>query len=346
MPKAKAKRPLTKRQKFAKQFTPEERKNWKNNTVTDAIIKAIDKGVPEWRKPWRTMRSEGMQTTPQNGFSGRAYRGVNFFLAAASGFSDLRFFSLKQIGMLGGTIKLADRKQYMKLVLWLPGTTRVKDTDTGEWKNKKTMYMRLYNVWNISQVEWPQKALDKLKVDVAKAPTPPPADINAIGKALNISTRYGGDSAFYQPVGDYVAMPTQEQFTTSDHFISTHLHEFIHATGAGHRLKREFGKRFGDHAYAAEELVAELGSVFLSLAFNVNCELEHHASYLHHWRNVMKADNRAIITAASAAQKAADYVLEKMGMRQPVNYNDDAEPADDEIGEGDGEESAAMEMAA
>jgi hypothetical protein len=59
MPKAKAKRPLTKRQKFAKQFTPEERKNWKNNTVTDAIIKAIDKGVPEWRKPWRTMRSEG-----------------------------------------------------------------------------------------------------------------------------------------------------------------------------------------------------------------------------------------------------------------------------------------------
>ena len=35
---------------------------------------------------------------------------------------------------------------------------------------------------------------------------------------------------------------------------------------------------------------------------------EDHAPYLKNWIAVLKADNRAIFTAASAAQKAADYL--------------------------------------
>jgi antirestriction protein ArdC len=33
-----------------------------------------------------------------------------------------------------------------------------------------------------------------------------------------------------------------------------------------------------------------------------------HASYLDHWLKVLKADRRAIFTAASHAQRAADYL--------------------------------------
>jgi antirestriction protein ArdC len=267
-----------------------------------------------------------------------------------SGFSDMRFFTLKQINNLKGTIKVEHRKHYVKLVLWLPKTIWVKDEETGETKRKRTVYMRLYNVWNIDQVEWPENTKTKLKGDPKTAPTveTPNVNIEAIGKALDVPTRYGGDTAAYWPMGDYITMPYEKAFTTPDDFAATHFHEFIHATAAETRLKRfsEFNKRFKNHSYAAEELVAELGAVFLSLQFNVNCGLERHASYLEHWRDMMKADNRAIITAAGAAQRAVDHILEKMGLRQPVNYNDDAEPADDEIGEGDGEESAAMEMAA
>ncbi|WP_293985442.1 zincin-like metallopeptidase domain-containing protein, partial [Sphingobium sp.] len=35
--------------------------------------------------------------------------------------------------------------------------------------------------------------------------------------------------------------------------------EYVHYSGAPQRLAREFGKRFGDNAYAFEELVALSG---------------------------------------------------------------------------------------
>jgi antirestriction protein ArdC len=85
-------------------------------------------------------------------------------------------------------------------------------------------------------------------------------------------------------------------------------HELVHWTGADHRLARTFGKRFGDEAYAMEELVAELGSAFLcgDLGLSVTPRPDH-ACYLASWLKVLKGDNRAIFTAASAAAKAAEW---------------------------------------
>ncbi|WP_208830421.1 zincin-like metallopeptidase domain-containing protein [Bradyrhizobium neotropicale] len=72
-------------------------------------------------------------------------------------------------------------------------------------------------------------------------------------------------------------------------------------------LRREFGKRFGDRAYAAEELVAELCFAFLCAEFDIDGELRH-AGYIEGWIALLKDDSRAFFTAASAAQKAADYL--------------------------------------
>jgi len=75
------------------------------------------------------------------------------------------------------------------------------------------------------------------------------------------------------------------------------------------RLQREFGKRFGDNAYAVEELIAELGSAFLCADLAITPEpREDHAAYLAHWLAVLNAGKRAIFTAASAAKKARDYL--------------------------------------
>jgi antirestriction protein ArdC len=69
------------------------------------------------------------------------------------------------------------------------------------------------------------------------------------------------------------------------------------------------GKRFGDDAYAAEELVAELGSAFLCSALGITPEVrEDHAQYLDHWLKVLKTDKRAVFTAAAHAQRAVDYL--------------------------------------
>jgi antirestriction protein ArdC len=39
--------------------------------------------------------------------------------------------------------------------------------------------------------------------------------------------------------------------------------------------------------------------------------LENSAAYLQSWLGVLKSDSRMVVTAASAAQKAVDYILGK-----------------------------------
>jgi antirestriction protein ArdC len=81
-----------------------------------------------------------------------------------------------------------------------------------------------------------------------------------------------------------------------------------HWSGAKHRLDRDFSKRFGDEAYAREELVAEMGSAFLCATLGIVPTVRH-ADYIGNWLTVLKNDARAIINAASHASKAADFLL-------------------------------------
>ena len=85
-------------------------------------------------------------------------------------------------------------------------------------------------------------------------------------------------------------------------------------TSGGYRSPRyissTFGRRFGDDAYAVEELVAELTAAFVCASTGIaSTDRDDHAAYLADWLRVMKADGRAIVTAAAAAQKAADLIL-------------------------------------
>jgi antirestriction protein ArdC len=101
----------------------------------------------------------------------------------------------------------------------------------------------------------------------------------------------------------------RERFTSPELFYATAFHEMIHATGHESRLNRQFGKRFGDDAYAFEELVAELGAAFTCAHLGiVDSTVETHADYLQSWIRVLKSDKRAIFTAARLSSAAAHYV--------------------------------------
>ena len=55
--------------------------------------------------------------------------------------------------------------------------------------------------------------------------------------------------------------------------------------------------------------MAEIGAAFLGVKAGVTAEpREDHAHYLKSWIADLKTDNRAIFSAASQAQKAADYL--------------------------------------
>ncbi len=105
---------------------------------------------------------------------------------------------------------------------------------------------------------------------------------------------------------------------TAISYYSTLAHEHTHWTASAARCNRELGKRFGDNAYAAEELIAELGAAFTCAHLGLSTEpREDHAQYIQSWLRVLKADKRAIFTAASKAQQAADWMMQKVGASAP-----------------------------
>src|SRR5262249_15289270 len=88
----------------------------------------------------------------------------------------------------------------------------------------------------------------------------------------------------------------------------TALHELGHWTGAAQRLDRDLSGSFGSKKYAQEELVAEITSAFVCASLGI-VPTVCHADYIGSWLEVVREDDRAIVRAASAASKAADYLL-------------------------------------
>jgi antirestriction protein ArdC len=105
-------------------------------------------------------------------------------------------------------------------------------------------------------------------------------------------------------------MPDLQTFRDAESYYAVLAHETTHATRHESRLDRDLGrKRFGDAGYAMEELCAEIGAAFLCADLGITPETrDDHAAYIQSWLKVLKDDKRAIFTAASHAQKAADFL--------------------------------------
>jgi antirestriction protein ArdC len=273
--------------------------------ITAAIQTALAGDLPPWRRPWRTLRAAGASTLPRNAVTGRSYRGINVPLLWIRQDADMRYLTYRQAQELGGHVRKGEHGT--QVVFWQKRQYKTRD-ENGEEELHDSLLMKTYTLFALNQCE--NVTLPKTRG--APEPLSPPPTITTLYSTLGTSVEHGGDFALYAPGPDKVIMPRPEAFTTPDAYSATALHELTHWTGHASRLAREFGKRFGDHAYAAEELVAEIGSAFLCASLGVDCALEHHASYLDHWRKLLRSDPRAIITAASKAQAAADFVLAKV----------------------------------
>jgi antirestriction protein ArdC len=185
-----------------------------------------------------------------------------------------------------------------------------KADDDREETEHEVHYLKGYTVFNVEQI-------DGLPTQYTTQATPSQPNAEArIARAEHLAAssqatiRHGGGRAFYAPQSDLVQLPPFEAFRDAEAYYATLLHELTHWTAHRSRLARELGKRFGDAAYAAEELIAELGAAFLCAELGVTLEpRDDHASYLAIWLKVLRSDQRAIFTAASHAQKAAQFLL-------------------------------------
>lgn len=253
------------------------------NEITESIIKELETGVAPWIKPWKVQM-------PYNAVTKRRYSGINVLLLWKANYASPEWFTFQQAKHNGVRIKKGEHATRIVKV----GTYSVKKENEAEEEREYT-YLKPIYVFNAEQTEgYDEKAVESLDGELF---------INQIPAKVHM----GGQHAYYHPREDSIYLPHPEHFENADHFLATKAHELVHWSGAEHRLKREFGKRFGDQAYCQEELVAELGSAFLCSDLGIKTHLRH-AEYIGSWVKFLGEHRKAILSAAAHATNAAAYL--------------------------------------
>ncbi len=287
--------------------------------ITESIIAAIEKSGDGWQMPWR---QDGL-AIPQNALTKASYKGINILSlwvqAKGCGYPTSVWASYRQWQQLGAQVRRGEKASQIVFYKKLEVEPNAEDeTDDG-----RRLIAKSYAVFNVAQVD-----------DFA-APKPPellpPIDRLAAVEQFVAATQArvveGGDRAYYDRRNDEIIMPDERRFTGTatmdrqESYYSVKLHEVAHWTGHQSRLNRIFGKRFGDQAYATDELVAELATAFLSAELGISQTTPpDHAQYIGQWLKLLKSDNRAIFTAAAKASEVTAYLhsLQLPGPQRPA----------------------------
>ena len=278
--------------------------------VSDRILAELKTGAAPWVKPWSA--TPGMNN-PVNARTARPYSGCNVVLlwmaAQANGWNVLRFLTYKQATELGGNVRKGEHGTKVYFVKRLEVQDR--NAPEGSDETKLIPMMREYTVFNVAQCEGLPPGIVNKAMGKPRNHDQRNQWADAFMVASGADIREGAGEAYYAPGKDFISLPAFRAFKNADNFYSTAFHEMGHWTGAKARLDRSEGMkgRFGDKAYAAEELVAELCAAFLCAEFSFDGELRH-AGYIGHWIELLKHDPRAFFTATSKAWAAADYLRE------------------------------------
>ncbi|CAN1543465.1 Domain of unknown function DUF1738 [Flavobacteriaceae bacterium] len=323
--------------------------------ITDLIINTIEKvGHLPWQKDWVGSGADG---TAKNYVSKKEYTGANFLLNFDVKFDEdgkgylvpIKFvqpyyLTFNQIRETKASLKKDSKARrviyYTMIFNYDNGTLKFKTTDKAKFTEfvksqgltkedlkahlVKIPVIKYYNVFRADDctgLKFPSDKIDSKKV-------------NPIEQAQQLIDGYKnpptytfiGDRAYYQPSTDTLNMPKITAFNKEASYYCTYFHELTHSTGAKKRLDRDFSGKFGSKNYAYEELIAELGAVFMCSEAGILFQTkENSAKYLKNWNTVLvtelENDNRFFLKASAQSQKAVNYIL---------NRNSDSEKEDEE----------------
>lgn len=300
----------------------EARVDVKSQVARD-LIEAMEKGDTPWQKPWGSQSMLPMNATTQN-----AYRGINRILLALSGRSSNRWCTFQQATAKRWRIKKGEKGTMIVKVVDLAGFGKdnspasleeasrlLQESSEQDAKKRGGMALKRYWVFNSEQIEGMPEAETEPQADVE-----PTAKAEAIVRALTEQTGlivvHGGNNACYVPALDEVRLPPVRSFRSQYDMWATKLHECAHSTMHAKRLNRTeaYAKRWGDEAYALEELTAEISSAIMAGETGVPmsqdpAHVQSHASYLRSWVKAITNDPMAIFTAAKNADRICEYML-------------------------------------
>ncbi|MCW2406073.1 antirestriction protein ArdC [Sphingobium sp. B1D7B] len=277
--------------------------------VTQRIVSELEAGRLPWVQPWGMTGGIG-PGLPRNALTARPYSGVNILILWGAviehGWPSQSWLTFRQAQEAGGCVRKGERGQCVVYAdRFTPEAEKQRaDRDGGE--AKAVPFLKRFTVFNVAQCEGLREGLASDPAPLPEREVVPLAE--EVIAASGADFRIGGDKAFYVPSLDYVQVPPQPAFFKQVNYYRTCLHELTHATGHANRLGRNLVNAFGSKDYAREELVAEMGSAFLCAALGISPTVRH-ADYIGAWLEVLREDNRAIFRAASAASKAADWLL-------------------------------------
>lgn len=277
--------------------------------ITDRILQLLEQGTVPWRNPIRRGSGDGW---PKNLDTQKRYRGINVFLLAITawekGYGSDYWLTFRQAGNQGGKVRKGEKSSLV--TFWKLFETKDKKTD----EDVTLPVLRHYNVFNVEQCEG---------IEAPDAPEEhSERTFNPLEQAEAIIRNYSdapaitheGYQARYRPAIDTILIPEPKRFEDAESYYGTLFHEAAHSTGISKRLNRglddESPAPFGSPDYSKEELVAEMGAAFLNATAGISPPtIEQSAAYIDNWKTILKGDKRLVVTAAGAAQKAADWIL-------------------------------------
>jgi len=282
-------------------------------TVTATIVSALEQAASPTEWPWVKAAGNGV---PVNARTRKPYNGINRLLLGIAGMGGASRYwaTFNQWKDLGAKVKKGTKGTL--ITFW--GDVYLHE-ETGERvdpdhpKAKKVLYAKASHVFNANDVEgWTLPAGETIPTEDRVSDL---AQVEAFVTATGAKVTSTGEQAFYSPGFDIITMPTRSRFkdtesaTATEHYYGVLMHELVHWTGSKGRCDRDLSGRFGEQAYAFEELVAEIGSAFLCGDLDITPQPRaDNVEYVRHWLKVLRDDKKAVFTAASLSRKAAEFL--------------------------------------
>ena len=278
--------------------------------ITDKIVAELEAGRLPWMQPWGTSAVQAPMSMPKNAATQRRYSGINVLIlwgaVVQHGFPGQSWLTFRQALGMGGNVRKGERGTTVVFAdRFIPDQERARAREQDD-EPSAIPFLKRFTVFNAAQC-------DGLPDDAAIIPPPLPEglilpEVEALIRASGADLRLGGDRAFYSAALDYIQVPRPEAYFDPVNWHRTALHELGHWSGAPNRLGRDLSGRYGSKCYAREELVAEMTAAFTCATLGITPTVRH-ADYIGSWLEVLREDDRAIVRAASAASKAAEFLL-------------------------------------
>ncbi len=281
--------------------------------VSARIVAELERGAAPWVKPWSATAGAN---TPCNAVTNRPVLGLQRDPVMACAQSRLANAAVPHVQAGNRGRRQCARRASTERRFIFVKQLQIKDGDGEETETRLIPMLREYTVFNCAQCEGLPDSIKAGKPMRVRNPDTRDALADEFLRSTGADIREGHGEAYFVPSHDFISMPAFEAFKGADHFYNVAFHELTHWTGHKSRLDRDLKHRFGERAYAAEELVAELGAAFLCAEFGFDGDVRN-AGYIATWIDLLKADKRAFFTACSKAQAAADY-LRGLALAEPA----------------------------